>query len=432
MKENFEENIQLLVEKHPQFYKEIMNSKHSFIFERDSPEDDHFENEIILEKLFLISEAIKRNNKLIELQILKMKVRERGVLNISKSLRYNSSLKSLTFSDTNLGDVSAKYLSESLIENESLENLNLSNNKIEDEGAKSLAFLLSNNNTLKSLNLNNNDLRENGLRNMCKSLRTNTTLEMIGLSRNRFTKEIKFLSQILTTNFSIKELYLGDNNIRNEGMKFLSKALKINSHLKKLSLSGSILGNEGVKFLSKSLKTNKDLEEISLESCYINDEQIRYLSEALEVNSSLKKISISKNKIVNGSKIFFESLKHNFSLHWVGFTHIKVNLDDVQFLVEVLKENSSLKKMKIYLQDLEDQSFKSQIKFLCKCNEEWTPSLHSKIFSEYQSCIFTFLLCSNHIKRRDSIPKFPKFILFEIFKKVERKSFFENYLNNLK
>ena len=127
---------------------------------------------------------------------------------------------------------------------------------------------------------------------------------------------------------------------------------------------------------------------------------MKLLSEALKVNNSLKEINIRR-------KYFYKK--------------------EVGLLVEAAFKNNSLNKISLNC----DPSILEKINFLLSCNLEWNCSIHNSLFPEFNCSIFVFLLCLNEIHNFLQF-KIPKFVLFEIFKKIDRKSFFLLWKNNRK
>ena len=62
----------------------------------------------------------------------------------------------------------------------------------------------------------------------------------------------------------VKELYLGNNNISDEGAKALAEALKVNTALQELDLDFNKISDEGAKALAEALQVNTALQELWL------------------------------------------------------------------------------------------------------------------------------------------------------------------------
>lgn len=134
---------------------------------------------------------------------------------LDKLERNESSLKYLIFSSRDLGHQGVKVLSEALCANSSLEALDLSSNRIEAEGCSYIAFMLS----------HQNKMRNTG---------------------------------------GIKNLILGDNDIRDEGVMSIANALENNQVLESLWIDNNCIGASGLDMLAHSLIKNETLERLHL------------------------------------------------------------------------------------------------------------------------------------------------------------------------
>jgi hypothetical protein len=67
--------------------------------------------------------------------------------------------------------------------------------------------------------------------------------------------------------------------------------------------------------------------------------------------------------------------------------------------------------------------YKSIIEYLLKCNEKWSTKTHHNCSSFFKQAVHTFLLCMKRNQMQTKL-KIPKFVVFEILKFVDRKSFF--------
>ena len=64
-----------------------------------------------------------------------------------------------------------------------------------------------------------------------------------------------------------------------------------------------------------------------------------------------------------------------------------------------------------------------KLEYLLNCNLEWKPDDHLSFSEYFKKNIFTFVCCLKRIEKK--LPfKFGKFVLFEMIKKIDRKSFF--------
>jgi hypothetical protein len=226
----------------------------------------------------------------------------------------------------------------------------------------------------------------------------------------------------------------------------LSESLKLNSSLTTLYISWNKMGDEGIKYLSESLKSNSSLTKLDLDNNKIGKEGIKYLSESLKSNSTLTKLFLCNNEIGDeGMKYLSESLKSNITLMILDISHnCDITDEGMRYLIEALEFNSIIERVIIGKYSY-DVKIPQKIKYLLDCNQRWDPEFHNEFsvsvqrefrFDQYvyvnkyhYSCsisfkeaVYTFLLCMKRNQRQTGL-KIPKFVLFEIIKVIDRKSF---------
>jgi Ran GTPase-activating protein (RanGAP) involved in mRNA processing and transport len=170
----------------------------------------------------------------------------------------------------NLLDHDMPIIFKHIIINKQCTKLSLCGNKITSEGVAILAFRLPNNSTLRSLDLSYNHIADAG---------------------------VYSLSEVLLPNHCVflKKLVLNKNGITNDGMKYLSEMLSTNQTLTELSLSNNEIGDEGVKQLANVLiDHNRTLKVLVLSfNLFITDLSIDYLLQMFEHNHTLRKLVIN-------------------------------------------------------------------------------------------------------------------------------------------
>jgi hypothetical protein len=80
--------------------------------------------------------------------------------------------------------------------------------------------------------------------------------------------------------------------------------------------------------------------------------------------------------------------------------------------------------MYIRIEDFKnDEKIIQKFEYLLKCNQKWSPEIHSECSKSFKQTIQTFLLCMKCNQNKTKL-KIPKFVLFEIIKVIDQKSFF--------
>ncbi|CAF2220004.1 unnamed protein product [Rotaria magnacalcarata] len=166
-------------------------------------------------------------------------------------------------------------------------------NKITSKGVSILAKSLINNSTLQSLDLSFNQIYDVGVFELTRALSSNqkSSLMFLYLSKNGIGNDgASYLSEMLKTNQSLKELWLSNNEVGNEGVKKLAGALAYHDKkLKFLSLSMNIFITDlCIDSLIEMLKHNQTLKELWIEDCNLTEEGKMRLQETVDRKKNFK------------------------------------------------------------------------------------------------------------------------------------------------
>ncbi|XP_073719318.1 protein NLRC3 isoform X2 [Misgurnus anguillicaudatus] len=191
-----------------------------------------------------------------------------------------------------------KYVKKNISANEALQRLQpvieasrttrLCGHSFSQKGCATLVSVLnSKTSCMRELFLTESNIKDEGLKQLCTGLANNKCqLEILGLSRCGIT---------------------------HEGFAALASALRSNpSHLQELDLSGNLVTNYGVNLLSAELRNpHCKLERLLIRNCGITDEGCAALASALRSNPShLRELNLSKNKLGDsGIKQLSDALK---------------------------------------------------------------------------------------------------------------------------
>ena len=278
-----------------------------------------------------------------------------GLKCIIDSLCSNTTLTNLSLKLNGLSLDEIRLISEFLKKNKTLLELNLSSNLLdssrdyygfedqygihnEHNGFYYLVEGLKHNTTLTSLNLSQCSIygKENCFQLLFDELKTNSSLTKIDLSKNKLTsKNIAQLCDVLKVNTHLNELNLSE----------------LGGLLSKLSIYNDPSLN---KLLCDVLKTNISLTKLILKdapsSCYpsviIN---ALNLSEVLKVNTTLAYLDLSNTYIKKeGLKVICDALTTNTTLTYLNISDRSMNTEEnVNIINEMLKQNTTLTKLDI-------------------------------------------------------------------------------------
>lgn len=188
-------------------------------------------------------------------------------------LEHNTTLESLDLRENFLSRASAKQIAAGLHRNKSLRRLDLGMNFIGDEGAASLADMLKRNTILQELRLEMDNIGSAGCAMIFHSLAEN--------------------------NRSLQVLNLGDNRIDNKASKSIRECLqRQDCSILELDLHLNDLGDAGVRYISEGLCENRSLRVLDLSANGVSSRGLHYLSRAVCVGATgLREILIHNNKL---------------------------------------------------------------------------------------------------------------------------------------
>ena len=123
-------------------------------------------------------------------------------------------------------------------------------------------------------------------------------------------------------------------------------------------------------------------------------------------------------------KEFFESLHHNHTLQELRLDFVKTN--NLEYLFECLKFNQSLVSFKSnYFFANQNLFLSEKIQYLIDCNKNWNFNVHRSLSTKsFDCCVFMLVCCLRSVEKCFSL-KFGRLVLFEIIRRIDRKSFIE-------
>ena len=158
---------------------------------------------------------------------------------LSEILKTNKTIKILQLWYSSLtGGI--KQVSDSLFNNKTLEQLVLWNvTGITDEDITHLSTMLSSNTTLKVLYLYKCNITDNGVRYICEGLTKNQTLTILNIGGNPQITSVSTstIADLIQTTTSLTELRLYNTSLNNDDIKTICTSLNKNTTIRKLHLS---------------------------------------------------------------------------------------------------------------------------------------------------------------------------------------------------
>ncbi|XP_054828618.1 NACHT, LRR and PYD domains-containing protein 3-like [Eublepharis macularius] len=206
--------------------------------------------------------------------------------NLSSALSTDQSLSELDLENNAIEDLGIKILSAGLRHPKCrLEKLGLDRCEITSSGCGDLSSVLSTNQSLKELYLGNNKLEDSGIRLLCDGLKNpHCKIQLIKLNGCKITNSsCGDLSSVLCTNQILKELDLGDNELEDSGISLLCEGLK-NPHCKiqRIELYNCCLSRGCCEDLSSVLTRSQTLTELDVSNNTLGDSGVFILCEGLK------------------------------------------------------------------------------------------------------------------------------------------------------
>ena len=320
-----------------------------------------------------ISDSLKSNNLLQELYMGYNEITSEGAIKIAEAITVNTTLKVLNINN-NTFDNGADAISNSLKSNKSLQELNMSYNRIYSSGVIKIAEAIKVNTTLKVLNINGNTTSDKGADAISDSLKSNNSLQELNMSNNWIYSwgAIK-IAEAIKVNTTLKILNINGNTISDDGVAAISDSLKSNNSLQELYMECNNITSKGAKMIAEAIKVNTTLKVLSIKNNTISDDGVDAISDSLKSNNSLQELNMDNNKITSeGAKKIAEAIKVNTTLHTLAIRQHNIN-DALSFNMTVLNavyHNNTL--MKLCLPSVYDDNYMLVSSEVEKINKERT------------------------------------------------------------
>ncbi|XP_072890975.1 NACHT, LRR and PYD domains-containing protein 12-like isoform X2 [Hemitrygon akajei] len=326
--------------------------------------------------------ALSTNRSLTELYLSVDKLRDSRVKLVSAALwNPECKIQKLRLGYVGLTDSGAEDLASALSTNTSLTELDLSNNKLGDSGVKLVSVALRNPECkIQRLRLWDVGLTDSGAEDLASALSTKSSLTELDLSYNKLGDSgVKLVSVALRNpECKIQKLELYNVGLTDSGAEDLVSALSTNPSLTELYLSNNDLGDSGVKLVSAALRNPEcKIQKLWLNSVGLTDSGAEDLASVLSTNPSLTELDLSYNKLGDsGVKLVSVALRNpeckiqKLELYNVGLTD-----SGAEDLVSALSTNPSLTELYLSNNDLGDSGVKLVSAALrnpeCKIQKLW-------------------------------------------------------------
>ena len=186
-----------------------------------------------------------------------------------------------------LTDLDMEFIINEAIINKQCTMLWFMDNQLTSQSISILASALHNNTTLEGLSLCRNGITDANVLHLTRALsNSKSKLNRLALTSNEITDEgAHYLAEMLKTNRSLTQLWLGFNKITDRGVQILTDVLAYhNKTLHVLSLSwNNLVTDSSVNFVLDMLEYNQTLRIIFLSNCNLSDTGRKKLGEATKL-----------------------------------------------------------------------------------------------------------------------------------------------------
>ena len=161
------------------------------------------------------------------------------------------------------------------------------------------------------------------------------------------SKCVSILSEILITNKTIKILELSFSSLTG-GIKQVSDSLFNNKTLEQLwLLHVTDITDEDITHLSTMLSSNTTLKELYLPYCNITDNGVRYICEGLTKNQTLTELNIGGNHQITSvsTSTIADLIQTTTSLTRLYLYNTSLNNDDIKTICTSLNKNTTIRKL---------------------------------------------------------------------------------------
>ena len=256
-------------------------------------------------------------------------------------------MKIIGFESCKLNDNHVKIITEGIKESKNILALMLRKNEITSQGGFYIAEYLNNNKTLRQLFLGGNNIREKGLKTLLTTMSTtNKNITNLDLSNNNFTLDDFFsLIDYLTTNPILNSLDISGNKLDLKSSIKLGAIICTLRNVKSINMTKMGIISDFIPNLFKKF----NLEEIILDDNNLEGVGLLMLGKGFSSNKILKKISLKNTKfgsiglasllsILKNTKDFKELHLENNTIEDTAVDAIKQTLENKKFKIFLSKD----------------------------------------------------------------------------------------------
>ena len=230
-----------------------------------------------------------------------------------------------------------------IMTNCNLKMLNLSNNQLQNEVIE-VAKSLKHTRTLEVLNLSESNISESAATAISDIITSNTSLRALYICNNNLGSSIVTILKCLSKISFLEVLDLRDNQISEEAVESIASVVLHNPRLKELYLSSNNFGI-GILKVTKSLQHITTLKELNLSNNNIPQEACCELALAIKLNQQLEKLWLNDSNLHSSAIIILDSLATLTTLTVLSFNNNQIPQEAGEALASVILHNARLEEL---------------------------------------------------------------------------------------
>lgn len=203
--------------------------------------------------------------------------------------------------------------------------------------------------SLQALYLGLNDIQDEGARALARVLLTNTTLRVLSLGSNRISGDgVRAIVDSLlgSRNTTLQGLYLGDNRVDDTGGQALARLLQSKtSGVQELKIDFNWnIGQAGRLAMAQALGTNTTLKKFCIGYSYhLDPNVVEALCDSLKVNATLHFLDLQSVGLEDkGAQALAHVLQTNKTLQSLRLGFNSIRSVGTRALADVLQENTTI------------------------------------------------------------------------------------------
>ena len=269
--------------------------------------------------------------------------------------------------------------------NHAIQELDISFNSISDEGMQAIATILPLMSVLHTFKANGNTFGFDGMRYILGPLIASKTLMRLELSGNKLCDDGAELigEKLLPVNLTLKELYIDNNSIGNDGIEHIAAGLLRNKVLETLSVSNNLIYNHGAQRLAFAVQSSGSLKYLRVSNCPLGPAGARSFGEMLLLNDALTYLDLSRvdmmrNRDGSGIEAIVSGITTNRVLKQLVLRYNGLGDMITIDIIQALTTNFELEHVDVTGNNINAKFFMKDHYFATKISRE-TPSLTTRL-----------------------------------------------------